>query len=63
MADIKANIKIITFRLDNAETSKKLASFNIYGHTGKSKFQKANTLLACFFNRRERIAKGKYRIY
>jgi len=63
-AEIKANIKIITYRLDSGNTEKKqLATFNIYGRERKSKFQTTNPLFACFFSNRERIAKGKHRIY
>lgn len=66
-AEIKADIKIITYRLNNGigkESEKQqLASFNIYGCERESKFQTTNPLFACFLNNRERIAKGKYRIY
>lgn len=64
MADIKADIKILTYRLnDGKEQKNKLAGFNLYGCEGKPQLQTPNSILACFINTRERIAKGKHRIY
>lgn len=64
MADIKADIKILTYRLNDGKGQKnKLAKFNFYGCERKPQFQASNPILACFINTRERIAKGRDRIY
>ncbi|NOU59091.1 hypothetical protein [Marinifilum caeruleilacunae] len=64
LADIKADIKIITYRLNYGKIPKeKLASFNLYRCEGTPQLQKTNSILACRFRYHERIAKGKHRIY
>jgi hypothetical protein len=65
--EIKSDLKLITYRLDNGNREnppkKQLATFNLYGCERKSKLQAANPLFACFLSNRERIAKGRHRIY
>ncbi|MDE5419124.1 hypothetical protein L3049_14080 [Labilibaculum sp. DW002] len=64
--EIKSELKLITYRLNNGsgeKQNKKLASFNLYGCEGKPQFQAASPFIACFLNNRERLAKGKHRIY
>jgi len=47
-ADIKADIKIITFRLNDGKKAKpkQLAKADIHGCSGKSEFQTSSSLLA-----------------
>jgi|GEM_PF-3244800 len=49
-AEIKADIKVITYQINNGKTPKsKLASFHLYRCEREPQFQKANTILACYY--------------